>query len=958
MPASAGIFLALPLVMRLRHLPFLAALSLVCPTHASADQIDFRISDDLGTAEQNLPKVAIAPDGKFTVVWLDKRQGNADIFFQRFDTAGLPIGPNQKLNTDLQGSHQAEVSIANDLAGHLAAVWTDYREGSYPFTPDVFMQQLSSDGVPVGTNRKVTAELPDTLKANPDIALGPFGGVVVWADFRNQHWDIFLQRYDQSGTLQGNNVRVNDDPGLSQQYAPRVSIAPSGWFVVVWYDTRTGNDDIFGQLFDQAGNRRGANVRIHSDPTRARQAFPDVAADGAGHFTTVWVDWRNGTYPANPDIYARRFDTLWGPLGGEYRINTDANTAAQRDPSIAADRRGNAAVVWSDSSGSSFDISGQMVDVDGIVRVLNFRANTNADSTQIKPDVALDGRKRVTVWADRRNGNWDIYGAVTTYNTPRLTASPASVQFRQSAGGDAPEPIAVIIDHVGYNRLSFTVVETVDWLSVSPATSQTMDTIVLSITRADLDAGTYTTLLRCIDTDNADSSLTIPVTLQVIPPTLDADRDSLQFHLLASVVVADTAVVSIAPSAAGPFGWTASTNAAWLELVPMSGRDGDSVLVVAQALPGLVGNLEGLITITADSGVANSPLTIPIHCQIDSSGSFISLEPDTVFRASDDSSALLVSTVVVNRGTSPLQWSPGVLPTWLRRDSLAGGDSLKIRASMAGQPFGRYQATITVLDTASFNGADSIILGFVYAAPPIDTLRVAPTVLPARSTGIVPVFLSGPTIFRQIRMPVAADGDAFALSSCRLQSNDPHAMVQIELVGTSGWNLVATGDSLTLLHPGEPLLLLEGTSGEEGSAAIIGRPIDIGYPAYGLMLDSVPRLLTVLADSLLISVSTDVEIDTSDVPDGFALAQNYPNPCNPRTSISFSLPTAARVQLTLYNLLGQQVRLLADQLLPAGTHSVEWDGMNDLQRPAATGVYFYRLEAADFQQSKKLILLK
>ena len=96
--------------------------------------------------------------------------------------------------------------------------------------------------------------------------------------------------------------------------------------------------------------RNRVNIRVNSDNSVTRQAFPDVAADGSGHFTVVWVDWRNGIYPANPDIYARRFDRLAQPLTADMKVNTDGTARAQRDPRIAADRMGNVALIWSDST--------------------------------------------------------------------------------------------------------------------------------------------------------------------------------------------------------------------------------------------------------------------------------------------------------------------------------------------------------------------------------------------------------------------------------------------------------------------------------------------------------------------------------------------------------------------------------------------------------------------------------
>ncbi len=94
------------------------------------------------------------------------------------------------------------------------------------------------------------------------------------------------------------------------------------------------------------------------------------------------------------------------------------------------------------------------------------------------------------------------------------------------------------------------------------------------------------------------------------------------------------------------------------------------------------------------------------------------------------------------------------------------------------------------------------------------------------------------------------------------------------------------------------------------------------------------------------------------VPSAFALEQNYPNPFNPTTRIEFDIPTASRVSLKIYNSLGEEVATLVDNVMNAGTHLVEWNGKNRFNATAASGVYFYRLTAENFVQTKKMLLIK
>lgn len=93
-------------------------------------------------------------------------------------------------------------------------------------------------------------------------------------------------------------------------------------------------------------------------------------------------------------------------------------------------------------------------------------------------------------------------------------------------------------------------------------------------------------------------------------------------------------------------------------------------------------------------------------------------------------------------------------------------------------------------------------------------------------------------------------------------------------------------------------------------------------------------------------------------PAVFALSQNVPNPFNPSTSITFAVPSAGMVTLSIHNVLGQEVRTLVNGRMVSGSHSVVWNGLDDSGRRVTSGVYFYRLQAGPLSATKKLMLLK
>jgi len=92
--------------------------------------------------------------------------------------------------------------------------------------------------------------------------------------------------------------------------------------------------------------------------------------------------------------------------------------------------------------------------------------------------------------------------------------------------------------------------------------------------------------------------------------------------------------------------------------------------------------------------------------------------------------------------------------------------------------------------------------------------------------------------------------------------------------------------------------------------------------------------------------------------DRFVLKDNYPNPFNPLTLISYELPSDILVNITIYDMIGKKVKTLVNSLQTAGYKSIKWDATNNRNEPVSAGVYLYTIEAGDYSQTKKMVLLK
>jgi hypothetical protein len=114
----------------------------------------------------------------------------------------------------------------------------------------------------------------------------------------------------------------------------------------------------------------------------------------------------------------------------------------------------------------------------------------------------------------------------------------------------------------------------------------------------------------------------------------------------------------------------------------------------------------------------------------------------------------------------------------------------------------------------------------------------------------------------------------------------------------------------------------------------------------------------VMTCDLFVSPSDVEDEQTEKSPNSFSLKQNYPNPFNPLTRIEYWVPRRSYVKLEIFNVLGEKIKTLVDGKKERGLHTVNWDGTSQQGIPAANGIYLYQLQADEFVNTNKMILLK
>ncbi len=201
------------------------------------------------TGTQSPGSVASDADGNFVVAWSSEGQdGNSwGVFAQRYDASGTPRGAEFQVNT-YTTDRQYTPSVASDAAGNFVIVWT--RSGVSTSTRDVFAQRYDSTGTPLGAEFRVNTYTTDAQSA-PSVASDASGNFVVsWTSGLEDGsgYGVFAQRYDATGATRGSEFRVNTYTTGSQMMG-RVASDPVGNFVVIW--TSSGQDGSSDGVFAQ-----------------------------------------------------------------------------------------------------------------------------------------------------------------------------------------------------------------------------------------------------------------------------------------------------------------------------------------------------------------------------------------------------------------------------------------------------------------------------------------------------------------------------------------------------------------------------------------------------------------------------------------------------------------------------------------------------------------------------------
>ncbi len=381
------------------------------------------INPGAGRSDQKCPAIGVSGNGNFLFAWEDTRNDNMDIFSQRFDENGLPVASNIIVNDEAADfNHQYDSRIAVNDKGNEVIVWRDYRNKK----AEIYAQRFDAAGAAIGSNFRIDDDPARSWKNKPDIGMDEKGNfLVVWQDYRNQHSDIYAQRFDANGNVVEANFKVNDDAGSTFQYAPGIAMDVLGNSIVVWQDKRNGDSEIYFQRYDTYGFSKGANVKMNIDSTNKVQLSPVIDIDQSGNFVIAWMEQLDDSY----EICVQRFNVDGIAFGANIRVTTLSVSNLESSLALGVDNDSRFVVAWQEDRNDFYDIYGQLYDNKNAVISPVFKINQDrGKDSPLKPAIVFKHGRLYSTWSNKENPetDWDIFANVISFEITGVNSTVAT----------------------------------------------------------------------------------------------------------------------------------------------------------------------------------------------------------------------------------------------------------------------------------------------------------------------------------------------------------------------------------------------------------------------------------------------------------------------------------------------------------------------------------------------------
>jgi hypothetical protein len=874
----------------------------------------------------------------------DVTETTSDISAKSLASAVADIKVNNDGGMASFAQHFSDVVYCPDGKG--VAVWEDERNGEW----NIYAQLLTVDGLPTGSNVRLIHDASFRSSRQPRLAVNAAGKLaLIWNEEESAAIKVMVFNSNLSA-LTG-QVRLNDNIGNSIVNLPAITALSTGGFAVVWEDSRDGAN-IYGQIIGDGANWIGANFRVNSDANSPYRIAPDVAASNDTTFAVVWEDARSG----DGHSYFRIFKNDGTPLYNDLLLEANYPTAYQFSPQVRFITGTGYFAGWISTRNDGQSIYGQVISKTSVPVDTSLRINSQL------ADICWDLRMAAArdsgvgcVWADYTTTAQIKFQKIS--NIGKLTGTNVSLQDN-SLLGERNFPA------VAFRSSGLNVVWT-DARSGNPdilqqrldlALSKEFDNLILNDDQTGsqqyspditwLPQSANAIVWRDCQTDAGDiylqrsnlSGAPIGAALRIND---DPGRGLQSSPRIGSSTSGDMVVVwEDSRTAAGVGGQNIFAQRLWANGTKVGGNFvvNDDGTTKPKSQPDIaVGNDGSSVIVWVDQRANRKQ----IYCQrynpsgvaigrnqlvADALGAVESFSPRVGMRSD---ASFVVSFLSIVGGHQEL---------FIQRFNASGVavDDLKLLDVDASQ--------VEVLDSDIFvhdskgafyiaaiqmSASGSVIKWYRYGFN--GNLELG---------GIQVTDVTGAS-FSDLRTTGDID-DGIVVSWSDSRSGIQRGYFQ--LLREDGFHLGNNIPVSTRLSPAlekHPAVALN--NGFVFCSWIDNRNVGRGFDVF-LNYDQY--------------TATDIGDINVSLPKQFELEQNFPNPFNPQTVIRYELRKAQAVTLVIYNTLGQQVRTVVSDYQTPGSYSVTWDGTSSSGTPFSSGIYFYRLQAGDYSETRKMTLLK
>ncbi len=730
-----------------------------------------------------------------------------------------------------------------------------------------------------------------------DMAVFPDGQmVIVWENYSSFGSTIEMRLYSPSGNPLDNPVTVNSDGVSVQHWVPSVAVAPGSGFLVLWEDYRNGRADIYARQYSGSGSpMAGEFVLVPPPDDAADQYTPEVTYSSKDKYVAGWIDTRAGQ-----EIYLQRFDQITGLVGDNQLISSGDVLISNWDIHLSVTESEKLKALWSLSGADNSILS---LELDSGLQVTGSAAAMNLSHVGQRWDPAVwydADNRRAMVWTEVIGDDANIHFMLFDSLNTRLLGAETKVND-DLYGGQAVHPF---------------VIASTDWYDL------------VSYADRRNDAGDI--YMKAVSNSGHPFDGEMRVNQDI--------GSSLQSEPAMAVSAAKALTV-------------------WIDGRMVQGVSGQRIYGRFSSLYGeLAGENEFMISDTTATAIKSSPRAV----------------------MNADGRGLVVWAD--GRNDSLEVWG-----RWLNSDGSLDGDEFSVSNSatdssatdlcLAVDTSGRFYVVWLDIGTSEYtvkgriynadkSAADSLVWSSSLSGVSVDELAVD-----VSADGHVILLWTGAEggVRNTYLTELTANGTVLTAPTEISDDPDADASEPAVSIADNGYVSAAWVDQRTGTRKVYYQIFDDGLS-----AVGTNQPVSVAGPEFMISPATDTRdgrswFLWVAPDneglhvwaSSLVYLTTDADEDEPpNLPHDYSLEQNYPNPFNPSTVISFTLPERSAVTLTVYDVLGRQVASLVNAVLPAGEHTITWNGTVTDGQPAASGVYLYRLRAGTYTAARKMLLLK